>query len=399
MDHTANTLTRRRFGRIVVGAGALGSATAYRLARAGATDVLVIEQFPFGHGRGGSDDHSRLIRHAYHSANYTAMTHAMFRAWTEVEEESGVTLVTTTGGLDLAVLGTPGEQELHNYGATLPADVSREHLDAAEVRCRWPQWQIDDDVVALYQENGGLLDIRRANAVHRALARARGVEFLADTKVTGLVHHDSHVEVHTSAGTFEAESVVLCTASWAEELLRPLGYDWRFTISQEQVSWFATHNVRDFLPDRFPMWIWHDEPLFYGFPIYGEVAVKVSRDVSGRWVTPDTRSFDPEPAETAMYLDFLRARLPGAVGPELFSRTCLYDMTPDRDFVLDRLPGHPRIVVGFGAAHAAKFASLIGEILTELTLTGSSRQPTEPFRADRPALSDPDFALTYRLRE
>jgi sarcosine oxidase len=139
--------------------------------------------------------------------------------------------------------------------------------------------------------------------------------------------------------------------------------------------------------------------VFYGFPVYGEVAVKVSRDVSGRWVTPDTRSFDPEPDETAMYLDFLRRRLPGAVGPELYSRTCLYDMTPDRDFVLDRLPGHPRITVGFGAAHAAKFASLIGEIVAELATTGSSRQPIEPFRADRPALTDPDFALAYRMNE
>ncbi len=387
------------YDHIVVGVGALGSATAYRLARAGAGRVLAIEQFALGHGRGGSDDHSRIIRHAYHSAVYTALTHEMFQAWRDVEDESGLQLVTTTGGLDLARLGTPGELELHNYGATLPADVEREHLDADEVRRRWPQWSIDDDTVAMYQPDGGLLDIRRANGAHRALARARGVELLADTKVLALHHHPTHVEVVTSAGTFEAGSVVLCTASWAADLLAPLGYDWRFTISQEQVSWFATPNVRDFLPDRFPMWIWHDEPLFYGFPIYGEVAVKVSRDVSGRWVTADTRSFDPEPSETEMFADFLRRRVPGALGPELFSRTCIYDMTPDRDFVLDRLPGHPRITVGFGAAHAAKFAALIGEILTEVALEGTSRHPIDSFRADRPALNDPTFEPAFRMKE
>lgn len=389
----------RVYDHIVVGIGALGSATAYRLGRAGAGRVLAIEQFAFGHGRGGSDDHSRIIRHAYHSAVYTALTHEMFRAWRDVEAESGLQLVTTTGGLDLARRGTSGEQELHNYGATLPADVEREHLDADEVRRRWPQWHIDDDVVAMYQPDGGLLDIRRANGAHRALARAHGVDFLADTKVLALHHHPTHVEVVTSAGTFEAGSVILCTASWAADLLAPLGYDWRFTISQEQVSWFATPNVRDFLPDRFPMWIWHDEPLFYGFPVYGEVAVKVSRDVSGRWVTADTRSFDPEPSETEMFADFLRTRVPGALGPELFSRTCLYDMTPDRDFVLDRLPGHPRITVGFGAAHAAKFAALIGEILTELALGGASRYPIGAFRADRPALNDPTFEPAFRMKE
>lgn len=396
MHHTVADGT---FDHIVVGVGALGSATAYRLARAGAGRVLAIEQFALGHGRGGSDDHSRIIRHAYHSAVYTALTHEMFRAWREVEDESGLRLVTTTGGLDLARRGTPGEAELHNYGATLPTDVHREHLDATEVRARWPQWRIDDDVVAMYQPDGGLLDIRRANGAHRALAAARGVEFLPDTKVLALHHHESHVEVHTTNGTFTAGSVVLCTASWAEHLLRPLGYDWRFTISQEQVSWFATPHVREFLPDRFPMWIWHDEPLFYGFPVYGEVAVKVSRDVSGRWVTADTRSFDPEPEETALYADFLARHLPGAVGPELFSRTCIYDMTPDRDFVLDRLPGHPRIVVGFGAAHAAKFSALIGEILADLALTGASRHPIGAFRADRPALADPGFEPAFRMKE
>jgi sarcosine oxidase len=387
------------YDHIVVGVGALGSATAYRLGRAGAGRVLAIEQFALGHGRGGSDDHSRIIRHAYHSAVYTALTHDMFRAWREVEEESGLQLVTTTGGLDLARRGSPGEHELHNYGATLPADVEREHLDADEVRQRWPQWHIDDDTIAMYQPDGGLLDIRRANGAHRALARAHGVDVLSDTKVLALHHHPTHVDVVTSAGTFEAGSVILCTASWAADLLAPLGYDWRFTISQEQVSWFATPNVRDFLPDRFPMWIWHDEPLFYGFPIYGEVAVKVSRDVSGRWVTADTRSFDPEPSETEMFADFLRRRVPGALGPELFSRTCIYDMTPDRDFVLDRLPGHPRITVGFGAAHAAKFAALIGEILAEVALEGASRHPIGSFRADRPALNDPTFEPAFRMKE
>ena len=87
MQHTSAAVNGRHYSHIVVGAGALGSAAAYRLARAGATDVLVIEQFPLGHGRGGSDDHSRIIRHAYHSADYTTMTHEMFRAWADVEDE------------------------------------------------------------------------------------------------------------------------------------------------------------------------------------------------------------------------------------------------------------------------------------------------------------------------
>jgi monomeric sarcosine oxidase len=388
---------KQYYSVIVIGAGALGTAAAYRLAKAGTTDILVIEQFELGHSKGASEDHSRIIRHVYHSNIYTALTPQMFESWAHVEEESGLSLITTTGSLEMAVAGTPGQSELANYRRTLAPGVSSEDLDASEIRRRWPQWRIEDNVVGLFQEDGGILDIRRACAVHIALARQRGVHFLANTTVTGLNSTSSHVTVQTSAGTFSAESVVLCVASWASALLGRLGIDWPITLSQEQVSYFATPNIRDFTPDRFPLWIWHGDPLFYGFPIYGEVAVKVARDVTGRWITSETRSYEPLREEAELLEGFLRQRLPGAVGPEHLSKTCVYDMPPDRDFVLDHLPGHPRITIGMGAGHAAKFASLIGEILAELTLDGRSKYPIDAFRADRAALTDPSFVPAFRL--
>jgi sarcosine oxidase len=383
---------------IVVGAGALGSAAAYRLAKAGESDVLVIEQFELGHGRGASEDHSRIIRHAYHSKVYTSLTREMYDAWAEVEEEAGLPLVVTTGTLELARRGTAGETELGNYRAAFAPGICFEDVDAHEIRRRWPQWRIDDDMVGLFQQDGGIIDVRRAVATHIALARARGVEFLPGTTVTSLKADESHVTVRTTAGTFTAETVVLCVASWAAKLLPGLGIDWTITLSQEQVSYFATPNVRDYMPDRFPVWIWHGDPLFYGFPIYGEVGVKVARDVTGRWVTVDSRSYEPDPEETRLLECFLREHLPGAVGPELCSKTCVYDLPPDRDFIVDALPGHPRILIGMGAAHAAKFASLIGIILADLAIEGRTTYPIDAFRADRPALTDPTFTPVFRMQ-
>lgn len=385
------------YTHIVIGAGALGTAAAYRLARAGSSDVLVLEQFELGHAKGASEDHSRIIRHAYHSRVYTALTHEMFRTWAEIEEESGLRLYLKTGGLELARAGSPGALELANYRNTLAAGVVSEDLTADDVRARWPQWRIEDDVIGLYQADGGILDIRQACAAHIGLARQLGVEFLPGTRVTRIEDRDSHVVVETPGGTFTAKSVVLCVASWAGELLPSLGVDWKLTLSQEQVSYFATPHLREFAPDRFPMWIWHGDRVFYGFPIYGEVGVKIARDMSGRFITSEQRSYEPLAEETELLAGFLRERLPRAVGPELLSRTCVYDMTPDRDFVLDRLPGHPRITIGMGAAHVAKFASLVGEILADLTLEGATRHPIEPFRADRPALTDPDYPTAFRL--
>jgi monomeric sarcosine oxidase len=391
---------RDTYEHIVIGAGVIGTATAYWLARSGATDVLVLEQFELGHGKGASEDHSRIIRHAYHNTTYTALTHAMFEHWSELEAETGLRLVDTSAGmLDLAVAGTAGEQELGNYRASLaPIDVGFDDLTAAEIRRRWPQWRIEDDTVGLFQPDGGILDIRKACAAQIARARARGVEFLPNTTVLDLEPAADRVTVTTDRGRLTAGNVVVCVASWIEKLMPALGLHWNVSLTQEQVSYFATPNVRDFTPDRFPVWAWHgDDNLYYGFPIHGEVAVKISRDVSGRFITSDERSSDPRSEETELFRAFLAERLPTAVGPELLSKTCVYDLPPDRDFILDRVPGHPRVTVGLGAAHAAKFGNLLGHILSDITLDGNTAFPIDAFRADRPALTDPTFVPRFRM--
>ena len=389
----------RTYSHIVVGAGGLGTAAAYWLAKSGCRDVLVLEQFELGNDRGASEDHSRIIRHSYHSADYTALTPAAYESWEELEEETGLRLVLRTGGLDLATLGTPGLDELANYRAALRvAGIPWEDLDASEVRSRYPQWQIEDDVVGMYQEDTGVLDIRRACAAQIARAREMGVTFLPHTRVTALRSSADHVTVSTDEGDFAAERVIVCVASWLERLAPSLDIDWNLTLTQEQVTYFATPKVREFTPDRFPVWVWHGESVFYGFPVYGEVAVKVARDMRGAWTTLDARSYDTDPAEEDVLRGFLERRLPAAVGPGLGSKTCVYDMPPDREFILDFVPGHPRIVLGIGAGHAAKFACLIGRILAELAIDGTTRYPIAPFTINRPAITDPDFVPTFRLK-
>jgi sarcosine oxidase len=83
---------------------------------------------------------------------------------------------------------------------------------------------------------------------------------------------------------------------------------------------------------------------------------------------------------------FLSRYLPDAVGPVLYTKTCLYTLTPDRDFVIDRVPGQPNILVAIGAGHAFKFASVIGRILSELAIDGSTPSDISPFTINRPIL-------------
>lgn len=388
-----------QFETIVVGAGAIGSAAAYWLADKGQRGVLVLEQYELGHGNGASEDHSRIIRHSYHNTTYGRLTQPAYDNWASIEERSGQQLVFPTGGLDIAVTGTPGVESVMNYRRTLEAlGHPFEVFDTAELVRRYPQWNVDEEVTATFQKDSGILDIRRSRQTHVALAEGLGVTFVENSPVRKLESFEGGVRVFTDTEVYTADQVVVTTASWTDGLLHDLGQTWTTTISQEQVVYWATPNVRDFSIGRFPLWVWHGDSMFYGFPVYGEVAIKVSRDMTGDFVTHETRSFEPSAAETALLADFVTERLPGGMGRLLYAKTCVYDMPPDRDFVLDRLPGHPRIIVGNGAGHAAKFSGLLGQILAELAVDGRSSHPIEAFRADRPALTDPGFAPVFALK-
>jgi sarcosine oxidase len=131
-----------------------------------------------------------------------------------------------------------------------------------------------------------------------------------------------------------------------------------------------------------------DGLLYYGLPVYGEVAVKAGLDGAGPTVTPQTRTDIPDPRRGAQVRAFLERYLPGALGPELYTRVCCYDFPPDRDFIADYLPGSARVLVGVGAGHAGKFAGLLGRILAELAIDGTSQFRLSAFRADRPAITD-----------
>jgi len=383
----------------VIGGGGLGSGAAYWLSRTIGEGVVCLEQYALGHELGASEDHSRIIRLAYHAERYTALAKSAYEAWDVIEEQAGVPLVRRTGSVDIARPGTDGGAILEAFARAMSAnEIAFEHLDAAELMARWPQFQVPDDHRALYQADGGILDIRRACAVHLSLARAHGATVLPHAGMRAIRITDHGVEIDTAAGTIGAERAVLCTGAWTPTILRGLGIEWPIRLTREQVTYFATTQLARFAPDRFPIWLWHGEHEYYGFPVYGEVATKAAREnLSGPQIDMATWDRVPDAEQAADVARFCESILPGFTGPQLRTRACVYDMPPDRDFIIDRVPGHPRLTMALGAGHAAKFASVIGRILSELALTGTTRYPIEPFRADRPALTDPGYSGAYRL--
>jgi sarcosine oxidase len=174
-------LASRAYDHIVLGVGGIGAAAAYWLAKRGGT-VLAIEQYRLGHDRGASEDHSRIIRHSYHVTEYASLTRAAYEHMRDLEQETGLDLLRITGGLNLATNDSAGNAEIGSYARSL-AEQGHAHevMDGTELHRRWPQWQVGADIVAVYQADSGILDIRRVNSAHISRARALGVTFLDRT--------------------------------------------------------------------------------------------------------------------------------------------------------------------------------------------------------------------------
>jgi sarcosine oxidase len=389
---------RNDWDAIVVGLGAIGSGAAYWLSRRLGDRVLGLEQFDLGHGNGAGQDHSRIIRLSYHRPDYVRLARRAYDSWAEVEAESGATIVTRTGGLDIA----PREAAipLEDYTSSMTAEgVAFEHLDGPEIVRRWPQWRLGDEHHGLYQAASGIADPNRGNAAHQRLARERGATLLERAPVVRLRElTGGGIEVELGDGSrHRAPQVVLAADAWTNDLLASFDRRLPLTIIQAQVTYFAPPDPARFAPDRFPIWIWMDDPSFYGFPTYGEPGPKAAEDVGGDEVTPATRTFERNEVGYRRLVEFLARHLPEHVGPEIYTKTCLYTLTPDRDFVVDRVPDVPGVVVALGAAHAFKFASVLGRVVSELVVDGAtiSASEIERFRIDRPILLEADPVTSF----
>lgn len=372
------------FDYIVLGLGGLGSSAAYWLSRRAGDEVLGIEQFTLGHQRGESHDHSRIIRLTYHTEAYVRFVQQAYVAWEALEADSGTQVVVRTGGLDL----WPPETTLveADYTRSMAAcAVPFETLDHREIMRRFPQFVLDETVHGIHQPQGGLVGAMVANDTHRRMALRNGAVLLDTLPVRSIEQIGGGYRVRAGSRVFEGGKLVIAAGPWTNRLLAHFGVSLPLRITQEQVTYFASPDLAAFAPDRFPVWIWMIADNYYGFPVYGANGVKAARDIFAE-VDPDARSFDPDPANERDVTAFMARHLPGAVGPVLYTKTCLLTHTPDADFVIDRVPGHPDVVAAVGAAHAFKFASVIGQTLSELLIDGRTDKEIDAFRFDRPAL-------------
>lgn len=373
---------------IIVGAGVMGCASAYQLARRG-QKVLLIEQFALGHERGSSHGHSRIIRRSYETPGYVRLMDAAYGAWRELEADADQRLIVTTGGLDL---GHPERSDVLSCCESMRAEgVPFELMDAATVRQRFSQFVVSDSYVGVYQEDAGILPASQCVAVLAQQAVSYGAEIVAGQAVERVAPDGAGVIVSAGANTYRAQRAIITAGSYVSPLLTQLDLDLPLEITREQVMFFRPQQPAAFAVGKFPIFIQYGErsannstPSFYGFPLFGEDGVKVAEHHAGRVIDPftDDGAVDQQAIKRAHA--FLGDSIPLAAGELMLAQTCRYTNTPDTHFIVDRHPHYPQIVIGSPCSgHGFKFGALMGSILADLAIQGETIHDINPFTLDR----------------
>jgi sarcosine oxidase len=362
----------------VVGAGLMGSATAWALAAAG-VPALLLEQFGLGHARGSSHGATRIFRLSHPEPGYVEMAVRAARAWTRLAREAGEELVVTTGGLDAGPAASDCALALRECG------VDHNWLTAGQVRDRFPGIAVRPGERMLFQPDSGVCLADRAVAALQRLASRNGASVRAQTPVLGIEPQGDHVVLRTPAGEISARVAVVTAGAWAGGLLAgALPAVPRLTATLQQVRYFAPRDGSGPWPTLIE---WPDaRPCWYVVPmVAGAPGVKVAAHVPGRVIDPRDGPFgDVDPALENQAADYVRDHLPGLEPAGLGPETCLYTMTADEDFVLDR--SGPVVVGGGCSGHAFKFGPLLGEMLADLAV-GKEPAMAERFSLRRPALA------------
>jgi sarcosine oxidase len=372
----------RRIGAIVVGAGVAGSAAARTLAQRGA-ETVVFEQFEAGHARGSSHGPTRMFRLAYPDPDYVRLAQRALRSWRALEDDAGEPLLMRTGGVYAG-----GWAE--DCGAALAeARVSRQWLSAGEAAERFPALSFDGLERVLYQEDGGVCLADFTVAAQLRLARAAGADVREETEVEHFVVDDEGIAVTTSVETVHAPVAIVTAGPWAGDLLFELGIDLPLRPSFAQVSYFAPAGDDEPLPpcyveaERGPGGLGSGGYLVPA--VHGWRETKAADGTPGRTVRPELGPFPVDPEREARDVEFVRRRLPGFDPAPLRSETCLYTMTPDEDFVLERVG--PVVVGTACSGHGFKFGPLIGEILADLAMGRDPQVPAGRFSLGRVGLA------------
>lgn len=336
------------FDVAVVGAGVMGSATAYRLARSGRS-VILFEQFGRHHDRGSSHGSSRIFRFSYRDPRYVEMAMEAKQLWHQVERESNRVLLHVTGGLDL------GDGIEENFSALRACGAEALMMTGKEASRRFPTVRIPASHPVLSQPDSGIVAADAAIDAFQDGFVSDGGELRSDSRVAAIEPTEDAVSVTADRTQTSARCCVVTAGGWVRSLAGPLGIAVRVRPTRETVAYFHV----DEAPPTVVEW---GDPSIYALPAPGD-GLKAGEHIAGPETDPDAEG-EVNEESIARLIEWVGDRYPGAAPEPHRAETCIYTNTPDENFILER---HDRVVIGSPCSgHGFKFAPLIGQILSDL---------------------------------
>ena len=388
-------MTVKRVDVAVVGLGAMGSAALYQLAKRGAS-VVGIDRYAPPHALGSSHGESRITRQGVgEGAAYVPLVVASQQIWRELESETGLELFVQCGAL---VMG-PGDGVTTHHGmkdfagrsidAAERGGVAHEVIDGAEVARRFPMFLgLRGDEKAYYEAEGGYLRPENCIAAQLARGKALGAEILTGTEVLGIAQDGAGVRIDMPDGAILADRAVVSAGAWSPPLLGPR-FERLLTVSRQLLHWFQIDDLSAYDASS-PVYIWMhgttDRDYFYGFPPFpGDPRVKVAAEQYETTTSAEAVDRRVDPSESVgMYRDTVAGRLAGATPKLATAAACLYTVTPDRGFIVDRHPDMDRVlVVSACSGHGFKHSAGLGATVAELFAEGRTAIDLGPFALER----------------
>jgi sarcosine oxidase len=373
----------RSYDVVVVGLGAMGSASLYALARRG-RKVLGIDRFQPGHQLGSSYGESRLIRMAYYEDPvYVPLLRLAYEAWRQFESHTGEQVMTITGILEAGVTGS--ELVEGSLRSSRQHDIPYELLPPAQVNKRFPAFSIPSDWHCIFQPDAGILQPEKAIGLLIKAARELGAATALGTRVARVLPVADHVEVQLQSGeTIEAASAILAVGAWIQDLAPELGSKMRLT--RQPSMWFEPRDKKLVRPPSMPVFFFQTpEDFIYGFPDFRGSGVKAGSHLPCGELTTADEFRDAVSHRERQHLERLMDRyIPAAAGRVRDTHVCIYTRSPDEHFALGLHPRAPQIVLASTCSgHGFKFASIFGEIIADLATSRATDKPIDFFRPSR----------------
>ncbi|HEY2839925.1 MAG TPA: N-methyl-L-tryptophan oxidase [Pirellulales bacterium] len=388
------------YDAIVLGAGGIGSAALSALARRGAR-VLGIERFGPAHDQGSSHGRTRMIRQAYFEhPDYVPLVLRSYELWRELEARRGERLFFESGLLEVGPADgvvVPGVvRSAQQHGLQI------ETLSGGEVTRRWPGFRVPDGMTGVYEPRAGYLLVEACVEAQLADAVSAGAELHTGETVIDCQPNAAEITVVTDRGRYNAVRLVITAGAWAGDWLAggagshgrpslcwPAGLNLKFEVRRKPQFWFATNSVAYRAANRSPAFLYETPGgVFYGFPEIDAGEIKVAEHSGGQRVdNPLAVSRDLDLADRERVGAFIVACLPEVSQRVTHHAVCMYTMSADEHFVVDRHPADERLAFVAGlSGHGFKFAPVLGEALADLTLDGRSELPIGFLNCRRPGL-------------